>query len=537
MRPMGLMCVIGALVWAGMVSPAYAAGEFTIDRDADSFGAVVTDAAGYGYVTWEHRGTAGAADTPMFCRLAPGATRCSDPIALTLPGAGDLNAGGPLSGDELNADQVFPILGPGSTLWVVTSRYVADDTVVWTSTDDGQTFGAPHVIPYYPACGITCLLPDLSVSFPGMTDIDDVLPVTLDYQTYGRQVESSPPSVSWVESSNNPGLGFDVDGSGWLEAGAAGVSEFAFDNTGSGGVGGSALGTTAIGEVVEAYWLDSTPPRLAYYYFPPRPGSSPISPQVAWDGPVTVDTGYLPRMADGAAGLFMLAEDSVDPSDRPSLVQIRAYSTASHTFGPPHTLASDGAGAANLFVGGGLSENGSTGQLAAVWPDDSAGGASVMRLWLSSDGGARFSAAQDIATLGPGYAAFDNARVAIADNGTGFVTFEDADGLQVASLEPIGVQYARLTVVHPWALELPVTCQAPDHTCTATASVRVGAVMIAGGRRRVAAGRTSTLRLELTATGQARLAAHRRLAATLALRLTRDGAPPDTLTVHTLITD
>jgi hypothetical protein len=220
---------------------------------------------------------------------APGAKRCTDPIALSLPGGGGLTGGGSLSGDELSANQVFPILGPGSTVWVVTSRYVADDTVIWTSTDGSLTFGAAHEIPYYPVCDTTpCLLPALSVSYTGMTDVDDMLPVTSGYATYDRQVESSPPSVYWLESSYNPGLGFNLDDTGELEGGPAGATEFAFGNTGSGGLGGSALGTTSVGEVVEAYRLDSTPPTLAYYYFREPATAVPISPQDDWYGPITV---------------------------------------------------------------------------------------------------------------------------------------------------------------------------------------------------------------------------------------------------------
>jgi hypothetical protein len=539
MRLMGLTGMIVVLAWGLIVNPAWGADQFTIDHHPDSFGAVVTDAAGNGYVAWEHLGTGGAADTPMFCRLAPGAKRCADPVALSLPGGGGLNGGGPLSGDELSANQVFPILGPGSVVWVVTSRYVADDTVIWTSTDGGRTFGAPHEIPYYPSCDTTqCKLPALSVSYAGMTDVDDMLPVTLDYATYDGQVESSPPSVAWLESSNNPGLGFNFDDTGELYGGPAGATEFAFDNTGGGGLGGSALGTTSVGEVVEAYWLDSTPVKLAYYDFHEPSTPVPISPQDGWSGPVTVGTGYLPRMADGAAGLFMISEDAgAGHADQPNLVQIRKYSTATHTFGAPHTLASNGAGgAANLFVGGGLAENQDTGQLAAAWPEFTNSGTSVMRLWLSTDGGSRFSAAQDVATLGFAYSGSDNARVAIADNGTGFVTWQDSHGLVVANLEPLASQYAQLKLAHPSVLELPLTCQAPKGTCAVSASIRVGTTIIASGHRHVAAGETSSLRLTLNSAGQALLAAaHRHLKATLQLTIAHHGAPPQTLTIHTVI--
>lgn len=369
-----------------------------------------------------------------------------------------------------------------------------------------------------------------------MTDVDDMLPVTLDYATYDRQVESSPASVSWLESSNNPGLGFNFDDTAELYGGPAGVTEFAFDNTGGGGVGGSALGTTSTGEVVEAYWLDSTPVKLAYYSFHEPANPVPISPQDGWAGPVTVATGYVPRLADGAAGLFMLSEDSAGGAGQPRLVRIREYNTLTHTFGAPRTLASDGAGAANLFVGGGLAENADTGQLAAAWPDFTTSGTSVMRLWLSSDGGTRFSAAHDVARVGFAYSDDDNARVAIADNGTGFITFQDSAGLEVASLEPLAAQYARLKLARPFVLELPITCDAPKGTCAARASIRVGKTTIAGGRRRVAAGETSILRLALDATGEKLFAAAgRRLKATLELKISHPGAPRDTLTARTVL--
>jgi hypothetical protein len=157
-----------------------------------------------------------------------------------------------------------------------------------------------------------------------------------------------------------------------------------------------------------------------------------------------------------------------------------------------------------------------------------------MRLWLSSDGGSRFSAAQDIATLGAAYADFDNARVSIADNGTGFVTFEDADGLEVADLEPLGLQYKRLKLTHLFVLDIPVTCQAPKGRCEGRANLKVKGTTVAGGHRFVPAGETSSLRVELGATGQALLAAaHGRLKATLELTITHIGAKPDSLTIHT----
>ena len=47
------------------------------------------------------------------------------------------------------------------------------------------------------------------------------------------------------------------------------------------------------------------------------------------------------------------------------------------------------------------------------------------------------SSVGDIARIGFGYADWDNARVALAPDGAGFVTWDDAGGLHVANLEPL----------------------------------------------------------------------------------------------------
>src|SRR5579862_282160 len=192
-----------ALAAALAAGPARADNQFTLDRHPDSFAAVVTDKAGNGYIAWEHSGGVGA-DTPTFCRIAPEAKRCSYEVKLGLPDAG--------MGSAADANQLFPILGPGSVVWVVSSRYVLDDTLVWTSTDGGRTFSAPYDIPYVPLCTTPgCML---SYPYSGLTDIDDALPVTPGYATYDGQrylTSSGSPSVYWLESSFNPGLGFNLN--------------------------------------------------------------------------------------------------------------------------------------------------------------------------------------------------------------------------------------------------------------------------------------------------------------------------------------
>jgi hypothetical protein len=477
----GACIAIFGLLPAG---PALAADQFTLDPGASTFGAVVTDPAGNGYVAWEHGGTGGAPDTPMFCKLPPGATRCSHPIALALPTPGDMYG---------SADQVFPILGPGSTVWVVTSRYVRSDTLIWTSSDGGKTFGPPYRIPYIPDCvgAPPGCVP--SNSYADKTDGDDMLPITPTYQTYDRQTyltSSGQPSVYFLESSNNPGLGFNLDNTNETAGGPPGATEFSFSNPGPGGVGGSALGTTASGDVVEAYWLNPLDPKLGYYSFD-HPNANPISPQSGWSPPTIIGGGQFPRMADGAAGMFMLSVDSVGSSSTPTVVDLRHWNETTHAFGAPRQLQTR-AGS----LSGGLGENYDTGELAAVWAQG--GSTDLMRLYISTDGGKKFAPAQDVATIGFAYGGPDNARVAIADHGTGFVTFQDHRGLEVADLFPISTQYRTLHV-HEGLAGVTVTCPAPKGSCKielSLASKQLG--KIASGKFKLAAGATKTFKLNVS---------------------------------------
>lgn len=496
-------------------STAFAADQFTLDSGTSTFGAVVTDPAGNGYIAWEHGGTGGAPDTPMFCKLPPGATKCAHPITLALPSPGDIYG---------SADQVFPILGPGSVVWVVTSRYVRSDTLIWTSGDGGRTFGSPYVIPYIPSCDSQPPGCVESYSYADLTDGDDMLPVTPSYQTYNRQLyltSGGQPSVYFLESSNNPGLGFNIDNTNETRGGPPGATQFTFSNPGGGGVGGSALGTTASGDVVEAYWVNPDNPKLGYYSFN-HPNPNPIAPQGGWSAPTIIGGGQYPRMADGAAGMFMLSLDSVGSSSTPSVVDIRRWNETTHTFEGPLQLQKHGGS-----LSGGLGENYDTGELAAVWAQESSG---LMRLYLSTDGGKKFAPAEDIATVGASYGSptLDNARVAIGDNGTGFVTFVDARGLEVADLFPISSQYRKLRV-HKGKAAVTVTCPAPKGKCRikmTLTSKKLGKV--ASRKLKLAAGTTKTFNLNVSALAKP-------VRATLAIVIRLPGGSTHTITSRPIV--
>jgi hypothetical protein len=227
-------------------------------------------------------------------------------------------------------------------------------------------------------------------------------------------------------------------------------------------------------------------------------------------------------MAGGAAGLFMLSEDSLKTA-QPTAVDLRRYDPATRSFGAPLRLANGPASTPEPFAGGGLAENYDTGEIAAVWPQFSPSGSSLMRLYLSTSGGAHFSPAEYIATVGDGYPGMDNARLAIADGGSGFVTFQDANGLQVADLNPSAAQYGTLKS-DGRVVDVPVTCPDPRQACRFSAKLTRGRgralVLIAGGSLSVAAGATRTLALGLRSAGVALLGSgHGRFPADLTIVL------------------
>ncbi len=154
-----------------------------------------------------------------------------------------------------------------------------------------------------------------------------------------------------------------------------------------------------------------------------------------------------------------------------------------------------------------------------------------MTLYLSTDAGQHYTAAQDVAKIGFGYGDFDNTRVAIDDAGTGFITFIDHGGLEVADLYPLNSEYRRLKVSNG-VVALPVTCPAPKKPCSVSYTLTSGSAgKLAGGETNVPPGATATLMVHLAASAAALLKAHHgKLPVTLMLRITPPGTPGYTAT-------
>ena len=178
----------------------------------------------------------------------------------------------------------------------------------------------------------------------------------------------------------------------------------------------------------------STPPSLRFVRYHERsapPGSmEDLSSTLPgnWAGPIALGNGYEPRLAQGAGGLFLLSADSTSQGSTPSAIRIRRYDPAQLTFAAPVNLQTFPQSQLGLFDGGALGANGGTGEVVAAWPHEVATGGSLMRLYLSTNGGVSFSPGEEVARIVRGYAINDNARLAVAANGTGFLTFRDAGG-------------------------------------------------------------------------------------------------------------
>jgi hypothetical protein len=397
---------------AALPSAASARNSFTLDTSPDSFAALAVDSAGTGYFAWERK-LAGADDATVFCKVVRGGA-CTSPVVLPTP---PLN---PAPYDRTQVSAAFPVLGDGSTVYVVGPRYVAADVVVWTSTDGGATFG-----------------PAVQVAESGAylgSNATDVL------QT----------GSSFAISSHNPGVNFTA-----VPAAGAGPAHGA-DLTPPGGstnITGSALGLVA-GNPVEVFSRanGAQPQTIHLTSFS---GSGDPNAAANWSAPAQVSSGTLPSLAGGPSGLFLASQDAAGSIYGP--VHVRKLG-AGGTFGPPVTVQSDTTGdnAGRIF------QTPASGQLLVAWQGtDLPDGGTPVRLYRSTDAGSSFTRVGDIGEGAPTYAIGpDSIRLAAADDGQGFATFIDYGGghsnLRVADFSPIGELALRRAAVQPKTFVLNV---------------------------------------------------------------------------------
>jgi hypothetical protein len=399
----GLLGVSFALA---LPAAAQANNLFTLDPQADTSGPIVTDSSGNGYIAWSQPNGV-EADTTLFCKIPRGGS-CTDPIVLPLPGATTSVEG---------IAQAFPVIGtqPG-VVYVVAPRYVRNDTLIWSSTNDGESFSAAKV--------------KAEGSYAGDTTVDDVLLAP------GGSINTTPSGEletndAFELASNNVGIGYSFTGNGLTTL----PTSFSFAAPGSFPTGAT-LGLTnpAAGPntgLVEAYWTLTNPYEVSFYQYP-GPGL-PVKENVGWTGPKKVTDGYLPRLASGPDGLFMVSQDYLggeSTENAPAVIEVRKYNETSKSFEAPVQISRDPS--SGLFEPGDIFENPETGTLYVAWPGENGSGSYVMHLWESTDGGQSFHGEREIATIGYGYSEIP--RLAVAADGQGWLTFKDAGGLEVADL-------------------------------------------------------------------------------------------------------
>ncbi|HEY3866124.1 MAG TPA: hypothetical protein VGL54_08580 [Solirubrobacteraceae bacterium] len=437
--------LLGISFAVALPAVAQANNLFSIDPQAESTGPIVTDSSGTGYVAWNREGS--EVEQPMFCKI-PRGDSCTDPIALSLPVQSPQSADGVI--------QPFPVLGGAvGVVYVVGPRYNRDDTLIWTSTNGGESFTVKEIP---------------TGSFPDKTGVGDVL--------FNPNFDAAFPAATdetFAIAGENPGIGYGNTSNITTESTP---TSFTFADPGA-DVSGATLGFTTKTKVrlghaafpaVEAYWTDTTPYQVDFYRYPAKP--APETEAGGWEGPFTATDGYEPHLAGGPSGLFLLSTDlaSGEPAgEQPSVIDVRKYNEATEAFEAPTTIANIPTDSGTLFTSGDIFQNPVTGALYVVQPV-SENGEYVMRLWESTDGGQTFHGERDIATIGYGYEGVP--RLAVAEDGHGWLTFKDYGGLEVADLNPLA--FATTPIIGA-PVPSPTPLPAPTPLPTTTTTTQSGA--------------------------------------------------------------
>lgn len=369
--------------------------RFTIDPKAESEGPVVTDSAGNGYVAWL-RTAEGGAQLPsvMFCKVLSGTNGCSDEQALALPAPADSATEGPVA--------AFPVLGStANVVYVVAPRYVLDDVVIWTSEDGGEKFSGPKTVSAYVGAGV-----------------GDVLRNPLSSKEH-------PTSDEFDIASLDPYLGF-------TEVGDLDAKPFATKFEGIDASEDPTLAYTKAGLPVMSWWTFASPYEVDYIYLK-KIGTN--GEEKDWSASLKVSSdGYTPRLASGPAGLFLLSTEG-SGEEQPTHLDVRKYNESANTFEAPVAVGTVPAGVAELFTPGNIFESAS-GTLYVTQMFPSGSGATVLRLWESTDDGASWHGEREVAVVGEDYDDLPP-RLAATESGSGWVTFKDAEGLQIADLTSV----------------------------------------------------------------------------------------------------
>ena len=342
--------VLAALLCGVLAPAAHAGTPFTIGEGQDPHH--IVDAGGTAHVVWNND-----ASQIFYCQVPRGATACaSGPTVIDV-------------GLEYGADGTFLVAGGGGTLHWVMPHYVNGRTYVWTSSDNGATWG-PRTQVYDFGGGTDHTEPFLGPQSGQVT----FAAWNLNPQVWAASLDGSESAVT-ARSTHTGGGGYDM-----------------------------AVGPAPDGAIVAV-----TNDLANASFFRMEPGRDP-SDQSAWGGASPVGAGKDTRVAGGPGGLYLLS--SVPHPDGGHHQEVRRWTGAG--FSPPHVF--DEAGFINdVHVG-------PSGAVAAIWRRNDS--PNRLRMVTSTDGGATYA----MSTIAIDDVVMDSMDVALAPDGQGWASYKGGSG-------------------------------------------------------------------------------------------------------------
>jgi hypothetical protein len=338
-------------------APVLAGTPFTIGKGQNPH--VLVDPDGTAHVAWEDQN----ANTVKYCKVARGATACTSAATLSLP-----------SGD---AAPPWLVRGPGATLYVAMPRYVAGETRLWTSNDNGATWPPGTGTKIYSTPNTTDATEPLLGPTPGEMTFASWNP---GRQIWGAAINGSEAGVSDSANPPNPGSIASL------------VYDLAIAPTGAGGL------VAVANNLTNTYWWSMTA------------GAEP-SLSTNWSSaPTEIATLDTSRVAGGATGAFLWGVAGKYDGSDPRRVEIRKWTGSG--FGGATVLESGDGYIGDVHVG-------TAGAVGAIWRRN--GDPHRLRFARSTDGGATYSV--NTIALEDGLVMF-GMDVALADDGNGFAVWQ-----------------------------------------------------------------------------------------------------------------
>lgn len=348
--------LLAALLCMALAPAAHAGTPFTVGEGRAPH--LIVDGAGTAHVVWNNE-----ASQIFYCQVPRGATACAAPPTVLDVGL------------EYGAAATYLVPGGGGTLYWVMPHYVNGETYVWTSTDNGATWGPRSKL----------------YDFGGGTDsTEPVLGPRAGEITF----------AAWNTSPTVWGAALD-----------AGESAKDDRSTLSGG-GGYDLMVAPTGD---GGLVGVTNDLANASFFRMAPGADP-SDQGAWSGANPIGPGRDTRLAGGPGGAYMLA--TVPHGDGGAHQEIRKWTGSG--FSPPFSIPEYGY-INDIHVG-------PSGAVAAIFRVN---GGHRLRMATSTDGGGNYA----LSTIAIDDVVMDSMDVALAPDDRGWATYTGGGGSSGARVQ------------------------------------------------------------------------------------------------------